>query len=71
MTKGGQLIKTSRKARGYTQQEVANQTGYSRRTIQSWENGEHEPRDSCVEDILDFLGFSREQAEELAEHAAA
>lgn len=48
MVHGGDLIKVARTARGMTQDELAVLSGFCRRTLQSWESRQAEPKFSVV-----------------------
>ncbi|MBR2028432.1 MAG: helix-turn-helix transcriptional regulator [Oscillospiraceae bacterium] len=42
----GQVIKSHREAKGYTQEYIAEQLGVSRQAVSKWENGTTEPSTS-------------------------
>lgn len=45
-------FKEARKARGLTQQQLADKTGIPFRTIQNWEGGKSTPQDWCQRLLL-------------------
>lgn len=67
---GGKLIKTMRKARGFTQLKLAELTGFSESSIQNWESGGTEPRFNAVNVVAITLNFTLNEAMELARNAA-
>jgi transcriptional regulator with XRE-family HTH domain len=58
---GGLVIKAARKARGFTQQEIAEQYGVSKNTISSWESQVTEPTFRAVFEILEMMNYSIEE----------
>lgn len=57
----GEQIATFRKARKYTQQELADRLKVSRETVSSWEKGRREPNIKEVDMIADVLGTTSEE----------
>lgn len=65
---GGDLIKVARTARGMTQDELATLSGFCRRTLQSWELKQAEPKFSVVVMICrQICGYEVSQAMKLLE----
>lgn len=62
----GGIVKAVREARGYTQDELANFSGYSKNSISNWERSRTQPNMTKVQDIVESLRFTMRQATELA-----
>ena len=58
---GGDIIRTARKARGYTQQELAESYGVSINTISNYETLKSEPPFMRVFEILQMMDYSIEE----------
>lgn len=54
----GELIKTSRKSRGLTQEQLSKVVGVSTNTISNWENGKRIPPDNQLEKLSIILNVS-------------
>ena len=59
--KVGELIRTARKKKGLSQNELADMINISREAISKWENGHHLPDLSVIDELADALGISREE----------
>ena len=59
--KVGELIRTARKKKGLSQNELADMINISREAISKWENGHHWPDLSVIDELADVLGISREE----------
>ena len=59
MLKLGERIRRARKARGYSQSDLANVLNVSQPTIANWELGAHDPRQLMLVRLADVLGVSR------------
>lgn len=58
---GGMVIRAARKARGYTQQEIAQQYGVAANTIHNWESENTEPPFRVVFEILGMMNYTIEE----------
>ena len=54
----GEFIAALRKARGYTQQDVADALGVSNKTVSSWETGASLPDISMIPSIAELYGVT-------------
>jgi transcriptional regulator with XRE-family HTH domain len=69
MIRGGTAIKLSRKARGMSQDYVAEAHGVSKKTIQRWESLDTPvPFDDAIWIITDIFRMTLNEAMELAAH---
>ena len=66
MITGGKVIKAARKAREYSQEQLAFQYGKSTATIRNWEKGRTPVSFDDVVGILAFLRFDFNEALSLA-----
>ena len=51
-------LRQHRKAKGWTQDELAERSGYSRSSIINWENGKRAPRTADIDKLAITLGIS-------------
>lgn len=58
------VLKSARESKGFTQNKLAELTGYSRMTITMWELGTREPSLYNADTILKYLGVSMTIGEE-------
>lgn len=58
-----EIIRTRRAAKGYTQNDLAEKTGISLRTVQRIEKGEVLPRSFTVQELASVLQFSNKDLE--------
>jgi len=66
MVRGGSLIKAARKARGMTQEYIAEASSTNVKTISDWENFKHEPKFCDVINIVvNICKLSLADAEDL------
>lgn len=56
-----ETIEELRKARGWTQLELANQLGVTPSTIYNWERGRYEPRVSQLRDLARVFGVRMDE----------
>ena len=54
----GKKLKALRKSRNLTQEELADELGYSRQIISAWERGSHHPGLDKLETICGYFGVS-------------
>lgn len=54
----GEFLKALRKAKGYTQEEVANHLMLSPKTISRWENGVRIPDINIISAVADFYNVT-------------
>lgn len=71
VTQGGIIVRHARNARGYTQRELSERTGFAVNTIHNWEAGKARPSFDDVLTIIKYLGFSIDEALELTHDKAA
>lgn len=64
---GGKIVKAARKAREYTQENLAFQYGKSKATLQNWEAGRTTPSFDDVVGILAMLHFTVPQGIDLVQ----
>ena len=55
----GERLKECRKRKGWNQEELAKQSGYSRSSIINWETGKRAPRTVDIEKLAETLGVSQ------------
>ena len=53
-----EMLKQFRKAKGWTQNDLAERSGYSRSSIINWESGKRAPRSVDIEKLDEVLGVS-------------
>ena len=58
----GRLICSRRKARGLTQEQLAEAVGVARQTVSKWETGETVPDAESLGKLASVLGFSVDRA---------
>lgn len=51
----GKLIRSLRKSKNLTQEELGKILGYSARTVSDWENGTTEPKIVAIRSIVKFF----------------
>ncbi len=51
-----QTLRQLRQARGWTQEDLAEQVGVGRKQVQAWERGEHLPRPATWQRLADLFG---------------
>ena len=56
-----QTIEELRRARGWTQLELANRLGVTPSTIYNWERGRYEPRVSQLRDLARLFGVRMDE----------
>lgn len=61
LKKIGKFIAEMRKAKGLTQEELAEKLGVNNRTISRWENGENMPDISLYKPLCEILKISIEE----------
>lgn len=54
----GEKLKEYRKRKGWNQEDLAKQSGYSRSSIINWETGKRAPRTVDIEQLAQILGVS-------------
>lgn len=58
LAKSGQLLRDLRKAKGFTQKQVADRLGVLPKTVSKWETGKGFPDVSVVSELSEILGVS-------------
>jgi transcriptional regulator with XRE-family HTH domain len=53
----GRRIAQARRFQGFTQEGVADSCSFSKRTLQGWERGEHDPTITGIKEIAAVTGF--------------
>ena len=53
-----EMLKQFRKAKGWTQNDLAERSGYSRSSIINWESGKRAPRSVDIEKLAEVFGVS-------------
>ena len=54
----GEKLKKYRKSRGWNQEDLARESGYSRSSIINWETGKRAPRTVDIDKLAQILGIS-------------
>jgi transcriptional regulator with XRE-family HTH domain len=66
---GGEIIRLARKLRAYSQDDLAQLSGFAKSTIGNWENGRCKPAYDDVSKVVELMHFTIPELEQM-KHAA-